>query len=514
MIKSIKLPVQKVCPTSCEIDITQGKTYLALQNDFVLKVDGNKPILYPFDFLEPNLFVITPLQAFAISLLTGCHKFHDIEHQFHKFFPSAAANAFRMILSEVDNIVRSVPTRSGIGANGVFERSEQPIEIAYRYDPRKFVINEDLFSRAMNDIHRLHHMELPINITAIFTNRCQTNCVYCYAERPKVPEISLERWKELIKEMRNLEIQLISLDYGDVFARKDGIDFLECLLQHKMHFLISTKSLVTRDDIRRLLLAGFAEKVRNILARRVQISIDTLDDDMAAELTGSNTFKDNIIRTFDNFMTFGITPTVRSVMTPKNANQPKKLVDFFYKKGARCFRFVKYIRSLYKHNANLFLDKNSIETIKMQLEEIRNKYPDIDIRDNMDLIDPGNNEISAFDKQQIWEKSTGCNAGLFTLGISADGHAFLCEPELEKKYCLGDLRRQSIQEVWNSERMFEFIYPTRDRFSGTICYSCEEFELCWWERGCCYRDAYFCYGSIYDAPPLCPKQSKPGVRFS
>ena len=100
-------------------------------------------------------------------------------------------------------------------------------------------------------------------------------------------------------------------------------------------------------------------------------------------------------------------------------------------------------------------------------------------------------------------------------GIGADGRAFLCEQmKMSEEFVVGDLSVQSIQEVWNSPRLLDFIYPERERFEGTICRQCPEFEKCMWESGRCYRDAYFCYGTIYDSPPLCPYNSRPGVRLS
>jgi radical SAM protein with 4Fe4S-binding SPASM domain len=83
----------------------------------------------------------------------------------------------------------------------------------------------------------------------------------------------------------------------------------------------------------------------------------------------------------------------------------------------------------------------------------------------------------------------------------------------DEPFYVGDLNNQSIMEVWTGERMLNFIYPARDKFVGTICYDCEDFEVCHWEKGYCYRNAYFSYGTIFEAPPLCPKQDRPGLRL-
>jgi MoaA/NifB/PqqE/SkfB family radical SAM enzyme len=71
----------------------------------------------------------------------------------------------------------------------------------------------------------------------------------------------------------------------------------------------------------------------------------------------------------------------------------------------------------------------------------------------------------------------------------------------------GDL----IREI---RRLLDFIHPAREQFQGTICHQCPEFEQCMWEQRRCYRDAYFCYGTVYGAPPLCPYNSRSGLRLS
>jgi hypothetical protein len=56
------------------------------------------------------------------------------------------------------------------------------------------------------------------------------------------------------------------------------------------------------------------------------------------------------------------------------------------------------------------------------------------------------------------------------------------------------------------------VYPEREKFAGTVCFDCPEFDECHTEKGqkgYCYFDALFHYKSIYDAPPDCPRQNKP-----
>ena len=61
-------------------------------------------------------------------------------------------------------------------------------------------------------------LEVPIQPLFMPTNLCQTNCVYCYAERPVNPPDSmlpLQRWIEIIDELAQLGIDMVGMSGGD-----------------------------------------------------------------------------------------------------------------------------------------------------------------------------------------------------------------------------------------------------------------------------------------------------------
>jgi radical SAM protein with 4Fe4S-binding SPASM domain len=109
------------------------------------------------------------------------------------------------------------------------------------------------------------------------------------------------------------------------------------------------------------------------------------------------------------------------------------------------------------------------------------------------------------ERAERWESRASCSAGRTTLGIAPDGSAVLCEQiPLDAKYFVGDLKRQSIMEVWNSPELLGFIYSAREKFDGTPCHVCTDFNNCIHETGHCFRDALFAYGRIHHPPPNCP----------
>jgi radical SAM protein with 4Fe4S-binding SPASM domain len=490
--------------------------FLAVRREFVFKVDGDRPILYSLDYINTVLYVLTPAEGLALSLLRGDKPLSELRRVFAAIAGDEGSSMTDLLLA-ADRRVRESPSPTGIGADGLLEVSDIPIREFQAFDPRDFIVSPARYEARMSDIKTALRLDTPINVYTVFTHRCLANCLYCYADRSrKSNEMPLARWRELIDEISELGIAMSSPDNGDTFAREDGIELLECLLEHEMHFLLSTKAYVSKEYVRRLIAAGFTKKVRGVIARQVQLSIDGADDDVVMRLLDIRRPRtaDNVA-TFENFLSFGIMPKVKAVITGLNYDQPKRIVDLFYPRGARVYHFVRYRRSFHRHTDALFVQPEHLLVLKRQFDEIREAYPDVEIVENLTLNLGEATALSAEARLALWSNRMGCGGGWSTLGVEPDGRAFLCEQmKMDEPFFVGDARRQSIREIWDGEQMRRFIYPERGQFAGTICEACAEFEDCMWKKGRCYRDAYFAYGSVYEPPPMCPQNARPGLRVS
>ncbi|MGO9777100.1 MAG: SPASM domain-containing protein [Terracidiphilus sp.] len=490
--------------------------YVSIRREFVMKVDGARPIVYPIDFDSTPIHFLTPEQGLALSLLRGDRNCGEAKRIFSALFPGLGGQVFAELVEQADEMVRSQPTPSGIGREGLLLRSDEPICDGQAFDPREFVVSTAEYAARAADTKRKLRLDTPIHIFTIFTHRCFTRCLYCYAEREPVKEMPLSRWREIVEEMERLGIVLSSPDNGDTFARPDGIEFLECLLEHKMHFLLSTKGHLIRETVARLVAAGFKKPVRGVIDRPVQLSVDAADEAVARRLLNvANPRIDLMLDTVENFLAFDIMPKIKAVITGLNVDQPKPIVDRFYPRGARRFHFVRYRRTFHRHTDDLFVNPEDMPVLKRQFAEIRERYPDAVVSENLTEGDGITPEQAPQLQKQLWDRRSGCGGGWSALGISADGKAFLCEQiNIRDPFVVGDARTQSIEEIWNSEKMLKFIYPERARFEGTICEACGEFEDCMWKSGRCYRDAFFSYGTPYFPPPMCPQNTRPGLRLA
>ena len=101
--------------------------------------------------------------------------------------------------------------------------------------------------------------------------------------------------------------------------------------------------------------------------------------------------------------------------------------------------------------------------------------------------------------------------------ILPDGKVTICE-ELywNPNFIIGDITKQSISEVWNSDKAKRLYYLTQVEISeGSPCKTCSSFEECRGDnyKKICWRDTIKAYGhDKWDYPdsrcPLAPKVEK------
>ena len=378
--------------------------------------------------------------------------------------------------------------------------------------PRRFVGSEILtykptdYAVDLNNYEFSVRLNKPIRAMVFLTNKCCTNCIYCYAERRKCDEMAREDWAKLIDQFAALRMYVIDMTGGDVFARNDSIDIILDMIRANFVFLISTKCRLERKVAERLADNGFCEPVNGVF-RRFQVSLDAAKPEIAALLTGTSRYFENAKTTITNLLAAGISPQVKAVLTPLNFDQVEPLVETFLPIGITQFAFSVYGRSGYRHNDEFFLNDDNKKVISTVCDKLVRKYPEIDLTGDAVKFSP--TRQNADERKESWDKRAGCSGGFSAIGVAPDGKVILCEQIPQRRpFVVGDLRTQSIMEVWNSEGMADFINPNRNLFRGTICYDCEDFEPCH-EKGWCYRDALFAFANPFGPPPNCPFVENP-----
>jgi radical SAM protein with 4Fe4S-binding SPASM domain len=373
-----------------------------------------------------------------------------------------------------------------------------------QYDAEKF-LPKDASDIAGPDVQIMHE-SAPVSINWHLTSECSTNCKYCYLGRRNVQPLPKERTLALIEEAANIGVLSVTPNGGDILLYKHLDEVLTSLGNRKfLPVMISTKSFLSKEKAKMLAAAsGFIWEL--------QFSIDSTVPEVTEYLVGVKDYTTRIFSSIENALEAGLRVTAKAVITPYNILTIPRLYRELKQRGVLHVRLATYGRSGFHHTDDLFNHKESFDWLERQINKLRNEFPEdkIEIQNGQPNSSPQPVEA----RQESWGHRSSCTAGRSALMICADGKTIPCEqmPETETYFC-GDVAIQSIQEVWNGERLRALTYGVPiDLFKEKPCYDCEENEVCLHTKGNCIRDLAIHYGSIYQPPSNCPKARLQFVR--
>ena len=407
--------------------------------------------------------------------------FDDVLRTFSLFIYNSEKQMYRL----PKNLVAPIPI------NFIIEKQDLPIrDLLGNIDINKMLLDPELNLNTFRNY-------VPNEISLMITNKCMTDCVYCYADTSHKVEnpLTFERVKELIEEAHSLGCREFGIIGGDIFLYKKWDELLEILHKYEYNPYISTKIPIGEDEIIKL-------KERNI--DNVQISLDTVDREVLKTMIKvPHSYLDKMKNTFDLLQKYNIKLTVKSVITKFNDDltSVKNLIDFLVQyDNLHTITITPGEFSLHKpftYKSN----KENISKIQEYVKELNN--PKV-------FMQPHNApDNSCFEKKMIKHNNRAmCSGNASSLFILPDGKVTICEQMYWTPFfLLGDVTHNTIMEVWNSPKALSLWNIKQEEFQdASPCKKCNIFENCRRGLGSCWRMAMMAYGTEnYDFPyPQCP----------
>jgi radical SAM protein with 4Fe4S-binding SPASM domain len=467
-------------------------TLLCISPRWRMKNDGKRVLLYKYSTEESEWSVLPAWEALALSLFDGEKNLKQVAEHLAKLMNHP--------LESVQKIIEKVMVRRF--------HSENPVLVPKETVPYGDWCIYDRMYVSLKEYTPIKRLDAPLSLLLMPSNSCRTDCLYCYAERKTIKRnalLSVNRWKELIAEASDAGVDIASFSGGDPLQYPGIISLLDKLIEKDFLFLIPTKTYVPPLLATRLVDMGFGR-------RYFQISIDAWSDGLADLMVRRRGYKDLAVKSISNLVRKGIRVRTNTVCTPMNFRDVPILLVKLAELGVKRSSVAIYGRSIYRHDDSFFMSKKNILWIKEQVEQVKAKYPNYEVSFNGSIIDY--NQGSLREKNRRWTQRAHCSGGISAMTICADGRVILCEqiPQ-EDQYSVGNVKYQGLIEVWNSPRMREVAFPSREKFRNTVCFDCKDFDECHHQLGYCFRDSLNAYGTIYAPPPNCP-QAPPSPRFA
>lgn len=369
--------------------------------------------------------------------------------------------------------------------NIIIEESEQ------KCDP--YLYSDNLFSDFKEedlDVDTIRYIRSPNTLVFMVTNKCVTDCIYCYADKRThvFKYLPFDLVEKFIAEAHNLCIKEIMLDGGEIFLYPYWKELILLLKKYQFEIgFVSTKMPVKREDLEFL-------KFHNIT---IQVSLDSTNPQiLSSVLNVTQEYHQRIISSIKNMDEMGIRFQIATVINKFNSKVSNldELNSFLRTlhnlKGwhIRCA-----FRSLYSREDfnNIKASHESIEQISAWINEHRDKSKII-----IDWDGPNGKKYFASKTGSQGFSGARCSANFSNLFILPDGKVTICEQLYwNKHFIIGDLNNQGIEEIWNSDKALRLANPMISEFSDkSPCSKCKIFENCMKFSNRCYADIIKAYG--------------------
>lgn len=317
-----------------------------------------------------------------------------------------------------------------------------------------------------------YRLDSPASLVWVPTWKCNRSCLYCGVAKiqpnDKEEQMSVSRVYEMFDEMIAMGMNTISIHGGEpLFLYGEHIfDMIKYLTTHGVNYIqISTKNHISLNMAKRLHESGLKD---------LQLSLDAVDDNILYEIYGEKSILSKFADSVMNLQKENINVKVNIVVSSLNYKYVPDLLIYLNNLLVNVVSMSPY-RSGPVNKKNFTLTSNQQQWLYNQIEKIK----DIFIFDNI---------FGSFSNTSLVEacQRAVCEAGRISMLILPDGRSCYCDYLSEKdSFIFGDYKTQSLQEIWDSSELYNFMHPKREDFNETICYDCPSLDNCL-NKGLCF----------------------------
>ncbi len=344
----------------------------------------------------------------------------------------------------------------------------------------------------------------PFLIVWNFTNACNLKCKHCYqgASAPLANELTLEEKLEVVRQLGQAGVAAIAFSGGEPTIHRDFPVVLKATADMGIYTALATNGLALANR-------AFAEKLRRLGLRYVEVSIDSADPQKHDEFRGIKGAWERAMRGLRNAVELGFSTAMATTITRLNIDEVGDILDLAEEIGVQRVVFFNFIpvgrgRDIAKldlspEEREEFLSKIYFENQRRRLE-IYSTAPQFA---RVSCVLSGGKEIAAthfYVKgdpiiSSLAEYIGGCGAGRIYAALQPNGDVTPCVfiPNL----VVGNVINDTFVKIWETSKVFEALRD-RDRLKGA-CGTCPYRYVC----GGCRARALAYTGDILGPDPGC-----------
>lgn len=432
---------------------------------------------------ESNKYIlVSPLEAFILSLFDGTRTLHDIA-MYIKNIKNAPEE--KGILNDLYRLIQN--------KNEYIEFIQSPLKKSrIQVDPFDFLLKSgSLYERP-------NKLQSPVSIDLYVTKRCNLNCIYCFADAEYISkqsvngqgkEMSLDMINNVIDQIAELGIKKTIVTGGEITLRKDLTEIIRRLRNYGIEVILPTNAYLMNDQL--------AKELKKLGIKKVQTKLDAAKpetQDKLSRVKGSYTRLINGIKTLKKY-SFEISTV--AVATAWNIYEIPEVIKICADLDIEEVNPRIYTPGIWalkgRGGAYLNPSSDSIIWLEKQIKKLQEEYK-------------GKMRISSLDSEMLSNREDGeiisCQGGISNCTILHNGLVVPCEmlSDFCEDFIIGDVKNTSLYDIWNSEKTKKWAFR-KDSTLGKVCLSCTELGKC---KGGCPWKAIVSYGE-WICDPYCFK---------
>lgn len=346
---------------------------------------------------------------------------------------------------------------------------------------------------------------LPHTIAWKVTSACNLKCKHCfyYTEKNKLnskTDFCTEKMLSLAEFfIDELNIIRFTITGGEPFLRKDIFKLLKYLKSRNVIIDLQTNATLITEKI-----AIKLAKILDVETDNIQISLDGASENTHDKTRGKGSFE-RTVQGIEHLAKQGFYISISYTVTTLNIDELPELYDLCKKLKVKKVMLGKFAVCS-KEQAYLKPDIekvfSSVAALIKKAQNNKSIYIDLPLLNVFDFLNYEKGE-ELLDNYLLNTKLTQCQNLMChnhnRINVNWEGKIHLCTVTETEELCLGNLKTQTFNEIWESR--FNNIFFKERLLKNSVCKECNYVNLC---HAGCPAAAYFHYGDINAPNGDCP----------
>lgn len=329
-----------------------------------------------------------------------------------------------------------------------------------------YQVTEKPISEDTQDFFLEEVQERPIisKIQFELSSRCNERCIHCYIPNEKKNtgiDMPKEKVMDLIDQLAAMGGLHVTFSGGEAFLHKDLIELVRYARNKDLMVTILSNLIALKDEQ--------IKELYDLNVSLIQVSLYSMDPEIHDTITTVKGSFEKSKSAIEKLVAADVPVQISCPVMKANRKGYDKVLKYAQSLKIKAQTdFIMMAQADF--NTNNLANRLSIDETEELLRDIMEC--DLDYRESTLKLRP-KSEVKAFDLERF-KKQPVCGVGYDNCCITANGDVYPCAGW--QSMVLGNVYKQPLQEIWESDRLNELRSTTQASFPE--CLECEAIDFC------------------------------------